>query len=64
MKTYNWIESSSPEAQGVSSQAIRRFLDAVEREGLQLHSLHIIRNGKMIASGVAAPFTEDSIHRT
>ena len=63
MKTYNWIESSSPEAQGVSSQAIRRFLDAVEREGLQLHSLHIIRNGKMIASGVAAPFTEDSIHR-
>ena len=35
----------------------------MEAEGLQLHSMHIIRNGRMAAAGVAAPFTEDSIHR-
>ena len=63
MKKYDWITVSSPESQGISSNDISRFLDAVEEEGLQLHSMHIIRNGNMIAAGVAAPFSEDSIHR-
>ncbi|MBQ6602815.1 MAG: beta-lactamase family protein [Eubacterium sp.] len=63
MKTFDWIENTTPEAEGIPSSAVLRFLDAVEEEGLQLHSLHIIRNGKLAAAGVAAPFTEDSIHR-
>ena len=63
MLTRDWIENTAPEAEGIPSSAVLRFLDAVEEEGLQLHSLHIIRNGNLAAAGVAAPFTEDSIHR-
>ena len=60
---FDWIATSTPEAEGIPSSAINAYLDAIHEENLQLHSLYIIRNDKMIASGVAAPFTPDSIHR-
>jgi CubicO group peptidase (beta-lactamase class C family) len=59
----NWIEVSTPEEQGIPSHAILWFLDHVEKESLDLHSLQIIRNGKMVVDAVAKPFTHDSYHR-
>ena len=54
---------STPEEQGVSSAAIISFLDRCKREQLELHSLQIVRNGKLITSAIAKPFTEKSFHR-
>ena len=57
------MPTSTPEEQGIPSHAILWFLDQVEREHLDLHSLQIVRNGVLVADMVAAPFTRDSFHR-
>lgn len=54
---------STPEEQGVSSASIIRFLEKTKQEGIELHSLQIARNGKLIADMTAAPYTRDSFHR-
>ena len=54
------MPTSTPEEQGIPSHAILWFLDQVEREHLDLHSLQIVRNGVLVADMVAAPFTRDS----
>ena len=59
----NWIETATPEERGIPSRAISDFLRTVWSEGQELHSLHVIRGGALIAAGVAKPFTEDSYHR-
>lgn len=58
-----FMPTSTPEEQGIPSHAILWFLDQVEKEHLDLHSLQIVRNGKLVADMVAAPFTSDSFHR-
>ena len=50
------MPTSTPEEQGIPSHAILWFLDQVEREHLDLHSLQIVRNGVLVADMVAAPF--------
>ena len=47
---------SSPEAQGVASSAIDNFLGAAERQGLELHSLMVLRHGQVIAEGWWSPY--------
>lgn len=47
---------SNPEAQGVSSQAIMNFLDAVAASQHEMHSLMIVRHGKVIARGWWNPY--------
>ncbi len=42
---------STPEAQGVDSTALLALLDAVESEGVGLHSLMLVRHGHVVASG-------------
>ena len=54
---------STPEAEGIPSAAVLRFLDEVQRESLQLHAFEIARHGRIIASAAAAPYTMDSFHR-
>ena len=40
---------STPEKEGVSSQGISNYLEAVKKNGLELHSIMILRNGKVVA---------------
>lgn len=54
--------SKSPEAQGISSQGILHFLDAVEQSGMELHSFMILRHGEVVAEGWWSPFTPDQNH--
>lgn len=54
---------ATPEEEGIRSSDIIALLDDINREGIELHSIHIFRHGKLIAGGVAAPFTKDSLHR-
>lgn len=56
------FETSTPEAQGISSQAILTFVERVENEVDALHSFMIIRNGKMISQGWWHPYDAETPH--
>ncbi|MFC4312073.1 serine hydrolase domain-containing protein [Steroidobacter flavus] len=51
---------ATPEASGVSSQAIRAFLDAVAGSNHEMHSLMVVRHGRNIAQGWWRPYRADT----
>lgn len=55
---------STPEAQGVSSDAILAFLADVESAGLELHSFMLMRNRHVVAEGWWWPYSPGRIHIT
>ncbi len=52
----------TPESQGVSSQGLIEFFDAVNKSELEFHSIMINRNGKTILEGWWNPFQKEHIH--
>jgi CubicO group peptidase (beta-lactamase class C family) len=60
-KTKNFPRSV-PEAEGVSSQDILKFIEAVERSKNELHSFMFVRHGKVIAEGWWYPYRPDLKH--
>ncbi len=52
---------STPEAQGISSEAVHAFLDAAERIP-DVHSLILVRRGAVVAEGYWDPFVADEPH--
>ena len=58
----NPLKSSSPEAQGIASSAILAFLDAVETQINDLHSLMFLRHGNIVAQGWWSPYEPDCPH--
>ncbi|MCA9836480.1 MAG: serine hydrolase [Trueperaceae bacterium] len=56
------LERSTPEAQGISSEALLAFLAGAEAKGLELHSLMLLRHGKVLAEGWWSPYGPDKIH--
>lgn len=52
----------SPESQGVSSIAIRRFLGAITNSGINWHSFMLLRHGNVIAEGWWKPFEPQYKH--
>ncbi|TLU99092.1 serine hydrolase domain-containing protein [Dyadobacter luticola] len=59
---YGQLPRSSPEAQGMSAKGILDFVSAVEAEKLNLHSMMILRQGKVVAEGWWAPYAPDLKH--
>ena len=64
---YSLMEPATPESQGVSSEAILRFIDGCEKtfdagELGAMHGFVIVRHGKVIAEGSWKPF--DTLHET
>ena len=55
MASHVVLSRSTPESQGVSSTAILALVEAWEREGLEMHSLMLLRHGQVIAEGWWAP---------
>ena len=54
---------STPEEQGISSESIIRFIDAMEKEQPNaLHSLIIQRHGAIVAEGYWAPYDSITPH--
>ena len=54
----------SPEAEGVSSAGIMKWIDACERELDAMHGFVLLRHGKVIAEGSWAPYdTLNETHR-
>ena len=56
------LPRSTPEAEGVAAAGIEAFLDAVAREQFELHSLMVLRHGKVIAEGWWEPYGPELVH--
>jgi CubicO group peptidase (beta-lactamase class C family) len=51
------LARSTPEAEGVRSQGILDLIDALDANVHELHSLMLVRHGKVVAEGWWAPYT-------
>jgi CubicO group peptidase (beta-lactamase class C family) len=56
------LPRSSPEIEGVSSKKILEFLDAIEKTKNEMHSIMIVRHGKVIAEGWWDPYRPELKH--
>ncbi len=57
------LPRSTPSAQGVDAAGIDAFLDAVEAaDGVELHSLMLLRHGHVVAEGWWQPYSPDRVH--
>jgi CubicO group peptidase (beta-lactamase class C family) len=56
------LPRSSPEAQGVSSAALRQFVEAADQSIEGMNSLMLVRHGHVIAEGWWAPYNAQSRH--
>jgi len=58
----NYFTRSTPEAEGISSEAILSFIESLEKEIDAVHSFMIIRHGKLISQGWWDPFGPEVPH--
>lgn len=56
------LPRSTPETEGVSSKGIIEFLDAISTSKHEMHSIMILRHGKVIAEGWWNPYRPDLKH--
>lgn len=59
---HHYLGNSTPEAEGVSSEGIVQFFDALEGENNEIHSFVIIRHGKIISEAWWKPYGKDLRH--
>jgi CubicO group peptidase (beta-lactamase class C family) len=52
----------TPESQGVSSQAIRKFVAAAGASGISWHSFMLLRHGQVVAEGWWKPYEPSFVH--
>jgi CubicO group peptidase (beta-lactamase class C family) len=56
------LPRSTPTAEGIDPAAISAFVDAAERERAGVHSLMVVRHGRVAAEGWWTPFAADVRH--
>lgn len=56
------LPRSTPEEQGISSDAILNFVEAVENSKHELHSFMVLRHGKVVAEGWWNPYKPELKH--
>jgi CubicO group peptidase (beta-lactamase class C family) len=56
------LPRSVPEAEGVDSGGLLRFVEALEKKINAVHSIMLVRHGKVIAEGWWAPYAADDLH--
>lgn len=54
---------ATPESQGIPSRAITGVIDGIKDAGLDIHSLHVFRNGYLVAGGCAKPYGKKKLRR-
>ncbi len=57
------FEKITPEAAGIPSSKIQKFISLLERRGARTHSVLMMRGGKILAEYYWAPFDKDFCHR-
>jgi CubicO group peptidase (beta-lactamase class C family) len=50
------LPRSTPEKQGVSSRGLLQFVEAMDKSGMEFHSIMIVRHGKVITEGWWKPY--------
>ena len=60
--TVTSLPRSTPEAEGVSSEGLLRFLDSASVSTHEFHSIMVVRHGKVIAEGWWNPYRPDLRH--
>ena len=56
------LPRSTPEAQGISSAAIRSFIEEADQKIDAMHSVMIVRHGKVVAEGWWTPYDATTRH--
>src|SRR5690349_6730823 len=56
------LPRSAPEAQGVSSAGLLAFVDAADATIDAMHSVMVLRHGKVVAEGWWAPYDASTRH--
>lgn len=56
------LPRSNPEKEGMSSQGIIEFLDAMAKSEHEMHSIMIVRHGYVVAEGWWKPYAADTKH--
>jgi CubicO group peptidase (beta-lactamase class C family) len=56
------LPRSTPEAEGLSSAGIQAFLDALARSKHEMHSVMVVRHGKVVAEGWWTPYQPEYNH--
>ncbi len=59
----NLFEKSIPEKEGIPSKCIIKFIEQLEKNDVNMHSLLMFRNNKLIFDGYYKPFDENTMHR-
>ncbi|WP_163277342.1 serine hydrolase, partial [Enterobacter hormaechei] len=54
--------TSTPEAQGLDSDALAEALDHVRDHGTRIHSLTIVRHGRIVLDAYFWPFQNGQVH--
>ena len=57
------MKYSTPSKEGLNPRNIIKFIDQVRSENIELHSLVIIKNGKVVTEGWWKPFSKDIVHQ-
>ena len=57
------FEKITPEAAGISSAALAKFINILNRRGMQMHSVLMMKGDKLFAEYYWAPFNKDFCHR-
>jgi len=56
------LPRSTPEAEGISSGGISALVDELESKAYGIHSIMIVRHGRVVAEGWWAPYTAEEPH--
>jgi CubicO group peptidase (beta-lactamase class C family) len=59
--THGW-RTSTPEAQGMDSRALVRAIDFIRGKQVPIHSLTIVRNGRVVLDSYFYPFADGQLH--
>lgn len=63
MNEKNPLPTATPEELGIPSSCITKFIEKLESKKMCMHSLIIIRHGKIAAEGYWKPFSAEKKHR-
>ncbi len=57
------FEKITPEQAGISSKSVLKFLNSLEKHGIVMHSMLLMKGDKLLTEGYYAPFHADFNHR-
>lgn len=62
-RTMSIQKRSTPEAQGIPSRAIKRFIEKMDEYQIPMHSFLAARHGYLVSETYYAPYGKDVLHR-